>query len=347
MDTEKLVKLNSLIAKSYECSTFVDFLKLAIFSLHEIIMYDSGMFFCAISKDSSFFKPYINGNIEEYYQKQRFKEQEGYLNKAIDNEIGNEAYVFTAKDYSSGLIKISQEPRNRLLIEQNEFHIACLRIVYKGQFLGEIYLHRDIHKAEFDEEDLFVLRLMQPHISLIFNNIHAKQAIESTESCNLPGTKKGMCILDNEMSIISGNVIGIEMLKATTVFGSSVLYHVKELCEDALNEKKIQYSSNLNTKFGNMRIDIFARQDSLSNKQFVVVMEFLGEEQIAADYKFKFSKRESEIIDGLIQGKNNTQLANLLNLSENTIKTHIKNIYKKTGVSNRTELAYLLMYNAG
>jgi hypothetical protein len=28
------------------------------------------------------------------------------------------------------------------------------------------------------------------------------------------------------------------MLKMPTVFGSSVLYHVKELCEDMLSEKK-------------------------------------------------------------------------------------------------------------
>ncbi|NLI91454.1 MAG: response regulator transcription factor [Peptococcaceae bacterium] len=31
--------------------------------------------------------------------------------------------------------------------------------------------------------------------------------------------------------------------------------------------------------------------------------------------------------------------------SENTIKTHIKSIYKKTGANNRTELAYVLMLN--
>jgi DNA-binding NarL/FixJ family response regulator len=76
-------------------------------------------------------------------------------------------------------------------------------------------------------------------------------------------------------------------------------------------------------------------------------MEFEDGEQDIADYKFKFTKREADIIDEMIQGKNNAQLAEALNLSENTIKTHIQSIYRKAGAGNRTELAYILMMNQG
>ena len=194
---------------------------------------------------------------------------------------------------------------------------------------------------------MFILRLLQPHISTIFNSIHSQIAAKQIEGSNISGTKKGMCILDSEMSIVGGNIVGIEMLKTATIFGSSILYHVKELCLDSLSEGKTYYSSIHKTQHGNMQIDIYIKNNNKKEAQFVIVMEFLNEEQMTADYKFKFSKREAEIIDGLIQGKNNLQLAKTLNLSENTIKTHIKSIYKKTGVSNRTELAYLLMLNAG
>ncbi len=349
MDNQKLIKLNTLVNKAYESASFVDFLKIAILSLHELVVYDSGMFFCAISRDSSFFKPYISGSIEEYYNKQSFTQRQAYIDQAELNEMGKEAYIFTSAQYSKGTVKIANEPRSDFLLNSKEFHIACLRIIFKGQFLGEIYLHRSADKQEFSEEDMFVLKLLQPHISTIFNNIHSQIAAKHIESSNISGTKKGMCMLDSELSIASGNIIGIEMLKTATAFGSSILFHVKELCIDAVSEDKSFCTTIIKTQHGNVQIDIFIKRNKAmsTETQFVVVMEFLNEEQMTADYKFKFSKREAEIIDGLIQGKNNFQLAKTLNLSENTIKTHIKSIYKKTGVANRTELAYLLMLNAG
>lgn len=54
MENRKLIKLNRLINNSYECFSFAEFLKLTIFKLHELVMYDSGMFFCGISRDCSF-----------------------------------------------------------------------------------------------------------------------------------------------------------------------------------------------------------------------------------------------------------------------------------------------------
>jgi DNA-binding CsgD family transcriptional regulator len=52
----------------------------------------------------------------------------------------------------------------------------------------------------------------------------------------------------------------------------------------------------------------------------------------------KLTDRESEIATLLIQGKTYRMIAVELHVSENTIKTHIKNIYSKVGVKSRTEL---------
>lgn len=354
MDNLKLLKLNSFINKAYECFSFSDFLKLTILKLHELVTYDSGMFFCAISKDSSFFKPYISGRIEDYYKKQNFTERELYLSQSENGNPGSEALVYKSADYSHGIIHIPDEPRSGFLASQEEFHIACIRILNKGQFLGEIYLHRSKDKPDFDDEDLFTLRLLQPHVSTVFGIIHTITAVKYLEVNNQSNAKKGMCMFDKELSITGGNVTGIEMLKATTVFGSSILYHIKELCVDILSNEADQNSSNaifqstlLKTHNGDIKIDIFMKNDRRisKNTQFVIIMEYCDESQNIADYKFKFTKREADIIDGLIQGKNNAQLAKFLNISENTIKTHIQSIYKKTGAGNRTELTYVLMLN--
>lgn len=356
MDNQQLLKLNTLINKAYECFSFEEFLKLSILKLHELVMYDSGMFFCAISKDSSFFKPYLSGNIEAHYQKQSFPERGQYLSQAENSLAGSEAYVYKSADYLHGLVRVNDEPRSDFLSSQKNFNIACVRIINKGQFLGEIYLHRDKDKPDFNETDMFILRLLQPHVSTVFGIIHTITAVKYLETNNQVSAKKGMCIFDKELSLAGGNVTGIEMLKAPTVFGSSILYHLKELCSDILNDEALHSSAHiifnsklLKTQNGDMKIDVFLKNDRKisKNTRFVIVMEFCDEEQITADYKFKFSRREAEIIDGLIQGKSNPLLAKTLNLSENTVKTHIQSIYKKTGANNRTELTYVLMLNRG
>jgi len=54
------------------------------------------------------------------------------------------------------------------------------------------------------------------------------------------------------------------------------------------------------------------------------------------------SAREGEIIELLVRGKTNSEIAGDLYISTNTVKTHIKNIYGKLDVSNRVQLFALL-----
>lgn len=49
--------------------------------------------------------------------------------------------------------------------------------------------------------------------------------------------------------------------------------------------------------------------------------------------------RESEILKLLSKGHSNTQIATTLSLSENTVKFHLRNVYAKLEVTNRTEAA--------
>ncbi|MEJ5285498.1 MAG: LuxR C-terminal-related transcriptional regulator [Brevinematales bacterium] len=58
---------------------------------------------------------------------------------------------------------------------------------------------------------------------------------------------------------------------------------------------------------------------------------------------FNISKREKDILIMLLNGKNNREICAKLCISINTIKTHISNIYQKTGVNNRVELLKLML----
>lgn len=78
-----------------------------------------------------------------------------------------------------------------------------------------------------------------------------------------------------------------------------------------------------------------------------VITEMSTQEQTRLICEFnimeKLTEREGEIAALLIKGKTYRMIAGELHVSENTVKTHVKNIYSKVGVQSRTELMNLLL----
>lgn len=51
----------------------------------------------------------------------------------------------------------------------------------------------------------------------------------------------------------------------------------------------------------------------------------------------QLSKREKEVVELLLQGKSNKQIALILGIAERTVEFHLSNVYTKLNVSSRTE----------
>lgn len=57
--------------------------------------------------------------------------------------------------------------------------------------------------------------------------------------------------------------------------------------------------------------------------------------------KYKLSTREIEVLEFLIDGNSNAQIADKLYISENTVRFHVSNLLKKTNCKNRKEISIL------
>lgn len=55
----------------------------------------------------------------------------------------------------------------------------------------------------------------------------------------------------------------------------------------------------------------------------------------------ELTKTERKILRAIVAGKANKEIAYDLSVSENTVKTHVKNVFEKLGVSDRTSAATL------
>ncbi len=81
-----------------------------------------------------------------------------------------------------------------------------------------------------------------------------------------------------------------------------------------------------------------------------VVIVFVSEESISetvdllkARRHFKFTRRETDVIRRLLRGLKNSDIADDMNIREQTVKDYLSNIYEKVGVGSRFALARVLM----
>ena len=87
----------------------------------------------------------------------------------------------------------------------------------------------------------------------------------------------------------------------------------------------------------------------LANLHPIVLARLRGDPAITADPatretpELQMSARQREILDLLVQGKSNKEMADLLSLSSDTIKAHLQHIFRKIGVASRLEaVVYIL-----
>jgi DNA-binding NarL/FixJ family response regulator len=55
----------------------------------------------------------------------------------------------------------------------------------------------------------------------------------------------------------------------------------------------------------------------------------------------KLTSRELQVLKGLTEGKSNKEIARDLDITEPTIKLHMKTLYRKVGAANRTQAALI------
>ena len=60
----------------------------------------------------------------------------------------------------------------------------------------------------------------------------------------------------------------------------------------------------------------------------------------------RFSTREVDILNLVLQGKNNGQIAEVLDIQKRTVENYISRIYDKTGFSSRSELIEHFLQNS-
>lgn len=178
-----------------------------------------------------------------------------------------------------------------------------------------------IAEANDGEECLKIINNMNPDVLLLDINMPKKNGLEVLQELKNRNSKMKVLVLTvhNEIEyLIKAMDIGIDgyLLKDSE---SSKLK--KAILTVIRGEKYIQPNliPMLNSKMINMKND----KDKLDS----------------------LTRRELDVLKNLSVGMYNKEIATKLDISERTVKNHVSNIFKKIGVSDRTQAAVFAIRN--
>lgn len=107
--------------------------------------------------------------------------------------------------------------------------------------------------------------------------------------------------------------------------------------QGGFSEEYFQLQEDMDLSYANL-----TRQESMIGYHIYILKDELSafnrHEDFFVDYAF--SKKEEQVVEQVLLGKMNKQIAEDLNISVNTVRAHMQNIFKKTGVTSRNELVF-------
>ena len=258
------------------------------------------------------------------------------------------------------IVQTHEPVHTDLLFTQSEFQrhplycevmategLACslqAPLVLQGQLVGTLNFARTAEQPRFDDADVRILRIVARHTSVAL--AHAVKYAEARErytvaEATLQLIGPAVVVSDNDGGIRFANLQAQELLNRN---GPALENHIQNGL--LANISKLERSgSSVATRAlihphgsGNSTLIIrSARVPAAKN----AVANFLYSGGLCSDFRHMsplLSKREIEVLELIAQGFKNKQIADILVISTNTVKTHLKQMFCKMQVSSRSQL---------
>lgn len=116
---------------------------------------------------------------------------------------------------------------------------------------------------------------------------------------------------------------------------------VEDFFQNTVNNYLSEEGITVNMNEWKIQVIPHKMKQNPTSKKYSIYL-YPREEKNSNGLKELLSKRELDIFDFVLKGYTNEQISEKLWISINTVKKHLRNMYEKLGVSNRTSLIYKL-----
>lgn len=124
-------------------------------------------------------------------------------------------------------------------------------------------------------------------------------------------------------------------MKVNSCLSLLAIEHLIQNSQVELSQTKWEMPQLLNS---NMQ----SENSSLSNSKTVRIRALVPEYHLYIQ-EHPLTKREIEILELIVEGDTNSEIAEKLYLTVGTVKTHLRNIFNKLNVNDRTQAAVIAL----
>ena len=217
--------------------------------------------------------------------------------------------------------------------------------------LACVGFHRRHGDVAFLPEQLSWFQRLVPAVRSVLYALACKEALALSETIALAakeaGTEMGFLILDEDLVVRNGNARAMEDLGLTGTVrtGSTLLGEIKQRLLAGGRASGTSFSFQANDQ---RPVDIEVRDfRSAEGRTFhLVITSGSGPRHAIGDAcrRFGLTERETEIARQIASGMCNASLSHALGISLRTGENHLRSIYRKVGVSSRTQLVSRLLH---
>jgi DNA-binding CsgD family transcriptional regulator len=363
LNKEDYIKINQVMVNMHRSyfpeNDKVSFRHIVLNSLSEQFNYNKSSFII-IDKEDTFEKPMLN-NVSLNIGRELYSDYYDYYYKLDvaypDNNTQEnkdkikDSLIYYLSDYLKPEEYEKTDFYKKFMKKHNLYYFLIMILKYKGKQVGHIGFYRAKDEKPFTERDVEILSILNESISVgLFNHIKINETLNEVHIFNeyMESFPLGVVVLDSNYNYIRSNSSAEEIFNR---IGYKKMHHFKEYFMAKLMPK-IQFKLNHLDQPQLTRIDNYIFQVSqfympsknrLQRYYNIYIMELskapeLKTSNLEKDYDLTI--REKEIVELIARGCTNESIADEMAISIYTVKTHIRNIYKKLDAHNRTTLLY-------
>ncbi|MHB9108416.1 MAG: helix-turn-helix domain-containing protein [Armatimonadota bacterium] len=250
--------------------------------------------------------------------------------------------------------------RSDFLIPNGMYHLAGIQVLVGQQLVADVCLHREQGEQDFSDDEMAVVLAMQRHVSLASRNCLLFGSAWGDHSdlltTALAHEQHGVVIFDKRLRPVYRNTTATGLCERfCEESGASI--GLLTILSDLLQQRRSmvrQAPSQVHAPSWNGRVSLpgytlnctvlTVRTGNGITHYIVYFTAVSAGEEVSTrqPLPFNLSRREYEIARQVAQGMSNIRIALSLNISINTVKTHLKHLMAKTGSHTRAEAIYRL-----
>ncbi|MEM8799852.1 MAG: LuxR C-terminal-related transcriptional regulator [Pseudomonadota bacterium] len=272
-------------------------------------------------------------NIQHYFDK--FQDSDPVQSR-WDHIVGEKEEIFSASE-----ITIRRTPQFKRFLENssvNHILVVGFSLTNCDETAAMLAFHRKPGEPDFDHDDRDFARRSAPLLRQAVQAKYLESAYARLKNandelfashCNAP-----LVLVDEDLNVLNASKTALTHGHWTVLKSSKgrLQAYARDFLMSNETETTIKIGEGPSTRH------FLMKRTTVDDNQFILLFKDTPQPSKTAIH-LMLTPRQCEVAELVANGCRNWQIAELLNVSENTVVNHLSTIYDKVGIGSRTELA--------